>query len=404
MSEPQPPAVSSEWRNGWRIVLACSLASGTGVVLLFFSFSLFVLPITAELGMTRGEFGSVQALIVAGALGAPVIGWLTDRYGVRPVFVVCTLFIAAVELAMARFADGLAAMAAAVFLLGLVGVGTTALVTTRPVTAHFRRHRGKALGLVVAGVSIATILAPTPLQWLTDTYGWRSAIAALAAAEVAVGIPAMLLLLPSESGQAAPRRVGPRPAADRDFLRDRRFWLLAISGILIGAATSGFIGQLSPLAQEEGLNVAMAALALSLFAAGQLAGRVFGGVLLDAFEPRRVAMIAILLPGTGFALLLTTHGMPAATLLAAALIGVLAGAELDIGAYFISRLFALTQYSTIYGAMAALGWIGNAAGVIGIGLLHDRFGSYASAEVLACALLVLGAGMFLWMPKLGKSA
>lgn len=146
----------------------------------------------------------------------------------------------------------------------------------------------------------------------------------------------------------------------------------------------------------------MAALALSLFAAGQLVGRVFGGVLLDTFEPRVVAMLAILAPGTGFALLLLTHGMPGATLLAAALIGVLAGAELDIGAYFISRLFPLERYSTIYGAMTALGWLGNAAGVVGIGLLHDRFGSYEVAEGLAFALLALGAALFVWMPRLGR--
>lgn len=396
------PAPPSEWRDGWRIVLGCSLASSTGVVLLFFSFSLFVLPITAELGMTRGEFGAVQALIVAGALGAPVIGLLADRYGARPVFAASTLIVAAVELGMTRFADGLWAMATSVFLLGLIGVGTTALVTTRPVTAHFHRHRGRALGLVVAGVSVATILAPTPLQWLTDTYGWRSAIAALAGLSLVVGLPAMLFVLPREAGRADPRREGPRRAGDRAFLRDGRFWLLSLSGILIGAATSGFIGQLSPLVQEEGVGPALAALALSLFAVGQLAGRICGGLLLDVFEPRRVAIAAILTPGTGFALLLLTQGSPAATLLAAAMIGLLAGAELDIGAYFISRLFPLTQYSTIYGAMNALGWLGNAAGVVGIGLLHDRFGTYAVAEGVACGLLVLGAVLFLRMPRLGK--
>ena len=61
----------NEWRDGWRIVLGCALASGSGIVLLFFTFNLFVLPLAAELGVTRGEIGTVQALIVTSALGAP---------------------------------------------------------------------------------------------------------------------------------------------------------------------------------------------------------------------------------------------------------------------------------------------------------------------------------------------
>lgn len=404
MNTVRPDTSRGEWADGWRIVLACALASATGVILLFFSLSLFIIPITAELGITRGEFGAVQALIVAGALSGPVIGWLTDRHGARLVFCVCTLFIAFVELVMARFADSFATMASAMFLLGLVGIGTTAPVTTRPVTAHFRLHRGKALGLVVAGVSIATIIAAKPLQWITEDYGWRSAVAGLAVLQLAVGLPAMLLLLPRTAWRQKVTPEAGNMSRDRAFLSDRRFWLLSVSCTLIGAAVSGFIGQLSPLAQEEGLSVTTAALALSLFAVGQLAGRILGGALLDAFEPRWVAVLVIMGPGMGFVVLLFTHDMPLVTLFAAMLIGVLAGAELDIGGYFISRMFPLAQYSTVYSAMIALTWVGNSAGIVGIGLLHDHFGSYSAALATACGLLVLGAGLFLWMPRLGTFA
>ena len=73
------------------------------------------------------------------------------------------------------------------------------------------------------------------------------------------------------------------------------------------------------------------------------------------------------------------------------MIGLLQGAELDINAYFVARRFGLARYSAIYGALLGLGWIGNAAGIIGVGLMHDRFGSYDLAQLLALAALAVGA-------------
>lgn len=381
----------NEWTEGWRIVLACALASGTGIVLLFFSFSLFVLPMAKELGITRGTIGSLQSLVISGALGAPIIGWLADRYGFRAVFSVCTVLVVAIELGMVRFATTLTELGIGIFLLGFVGMGTTALTTTRPVNAHFSRHRGKALGLVAAGVSITTILAPPPLQAVMDVYGWRGGIAALAALSMLIGIPAVLLLLPGRVAGPVVRVAHAAGEAKRSFLKERHFWLLAIAGVFIGAATSGFVSQLSPMIQSEGLDVATGALALSAFAVGQLIGRLGGGLLLDRFDPRLVAVTLISLPGSGFVLLLLTQQVQFAALLAAGMIGLVQGAELDINAYFVARRFGLARYSAIYGALLGLGWIGNAVGIIGVGLMHDRFGSYDLAQLLALAALVVGA-------------
>jgi predicted MFS family arabinose efflux permease len=378
-----PP--DSEWRLGWRIVLATSLASATGVVLMFFLFSLFQLPIMAEMNMTRGEFGTIQSLVVMGALSATPIGWAADRYGFRTTFIGCTLMCVLAQLAMAFWADSMAELALCIGAVGFFGTGTTALTTTRPANAHFRKYRGRALGLVVAGLSLATIAAPPPIEVISEVYGWRWAIVALAGLSVVVGIPAVLFLLPRDSGLANTPRAKSAPPASRAWLRDRSFWVLTVAGILIGAATSGFIAQLAPMIQEEGASPAIAALALSAFAAGQLVGRLGGGTLLDLFSPRWVAVLATLLPGTGFLLL---YGVEAI------MIGLVAGIELDVNAFFIGRLFPLAQYGTIYGAVIALGWLGNAAGVIGVGLLHDRFGSYAQAQLLA--MVLLGAGALLY--------
>ncbi len=392
MTAAEAVPAPSEWREGWKIVLGCSLGSATGVILLFFTFSLFVLPIMAELGLSRGEMGVIQSLIIAGALGAPLLGRLTDLWGFKPVFALSAMLVVAIELTLALFGRSGLHLALGVALLGFVGVGTTALTVTRPVNAHFDRFRGRALGLVVVGVSITTMLVPLLLQGVMEAYGWRGAMIALAAIAGGIGLPAVLLLVPPEHKAAVDPAI-PRARTDWSFLRTRDFWLMTGANMIAGVATAGFVGQLSPIVQEEGLSAAVGALALSVFAVGQFVGRLGGGWLLDRYDPRRVAVLLILIPSSGFLFLIGSSGMALVVLLAAGLIGLQQGGELDVFAYFTARRFGMARYGTVYGALNGFGWIGNAAGVAGVGLLHDRFGSYLPAQIAATVALVIAAAL-----------
>ena len=171
----------------------------------------------------------------------------------------------------------------------------------------------------------------------------------------------------------------------------------------MGLATAGFVGQLSPIIQEEGFDAATGALAVSVFAIGQFIGRLGGGFLLDHFRAQTVALVFTIIPGSGFLLLLLTDQVYWAAILAAAMIGLQQGVELDLFAYFVARRFPIAQYGTIYGALHGFSWIGNGVGIIGVGLLHDSLGSYSLAQGIGMAALTLGA-VLVWMvhlPELG---
>jgi len=386
----------SEWRRGWHIVLGCAIGSGFGAVLLFFTFSLFVLPITREFGVTRGEIATIQSLVVAGALGAPLIGRATDRLGFRAVFLASMIAVIALEFLVAFAVTGVRGLAVCVFLIGLIGVGTTGLTVTRPVNAWFDAQRGLALGLSACGIAIATILVPPPLEALAAACGWRAGFAALGVLAAVIGLPAVYLLVRNEPPEPL-RREGRTPghrSSDWSFLREGGFWLMACSLIVMGAAGSGFIGQMSPMIQEEGLSARTAAFALSSFAIGQVSGRLIGGWCLDRFDPRRIAILLNLIPASGFLLLWGFDHLGATALAAAYLIGFQQGSEHDIFAYFTARRFGIGNYGTVYGALIGLGWIGNAAGLIGVGRLHDGFGNYMLAQLLGASALAFGALLF----------
>ena len=120
--------VASEWTVGWRIVLACAVANGTGIALLFYTFSMFLIPMTADLGIARSDAGLIQSLIVTAVLGAPVIGRLTDLFGFRRVYVVCSLILVGVGLVQAFWISGFWSLAATVLVAGFIGGGSSSVV------------------------------------------------------------------------------------------------------------------------------------------------------------------------------------------------------------------------------------------------------------------------------------
>ena len=394
---------SAEFDNGWRIVLGAALAAGTGVALVFLNFSMFVLPLSQELGVSRGDLGSIQALIVTAALGAPLAGRAADRFGVRAVFITCTSVVACVHLLVAAFATSLLHMALSVAAVGFFGVGSTAVVLTRPINAHFRERRGLALGLMAVGVAFVGMAAPPLLQWLLQTNGWRACFIGLAALSVTIGIPAALLLLPKDRptiGRDAAQKFA--VPSDRSFLTERDFWLLTLSMITMSLATAGTVSQLVPMIADEGVGPKTAGLGLSLFAAGQFVGRLGGGWLLDRFDPRRVAVFLTLMPAIGFVVLLATQNMVAAALFAVAVIGVQQGAELDIFAYFVASRFDVSRYGSIYGAAVGFGWVGKVGGMVGMGQIYDYSGSYNLAQAAGVAALIISASL-ISMVKLPSS-
>lgn len=393
-----PLREESEWTIGWRIVLGCALAAGAGIVLLFFTFNMFVLPLSQELGVSRGEIGAIQALIVTGAIGAVVIGRTADSYGVKPVYIGSALIVIAIQILSVLFATSIVHLGLSIAVLGFFGVGTTGVVITRPVNAHFHKFRGRALGLVATGVSVFAIIAPQVLMPMIENYGWRGGFLALSGFMALVGIPAVAFIVPA-SASVAQTLQSRSLRTDWSFLRDRDFRLMAASIIAMGLATAGFVGQLSPIVQEEGFDGRVGAAAVSAFAIGQFVGRLGGGWLLDHFRPQTAALIFTIIPGSGFLLFLLTDQLLWAALLAATMIGLQQGVEQDLFAYFVARRFPIAQYGTIYGALHGFGWIGNGIGIVGVGLLHDWMGSYELAQGIGMAALALGA-LLVWSVRL----
>src|SRR5512139_4056081 len=73
---------------GWRMVGAASIIRMLGGGFHLYGFTIFFLPITNELGLSRAATALIFSLARAeGAIEGPLAGWAIDRYGPRPMMI-----------------------------------------------------------------------------------------------------------------------------------------------------------------------------------------------------------------------------------------------------------------------------------------------------------------------------
>lgn len=393
----------AEWRAGWRIVAGAAVGLGTGVALYLLVASLFITRVTAEFGWTRGDM-SIAGMVafLTGALALPVIGQLLDRFGFRRVVLVCVPALALLYLAIALQPGSYAFYLSLMVWGGIFGGGTGAISYTRPVIAAFHRQRGLALGVATAGTSITAMIVPPILAAAIVAYGWRAGLYAMVALTLCVGLPLALFLI-GRAREGAARAVDDVPDAVvltvrdvtlRDAARGLRFWFLVAALVAVNIPGSGVVGQLAPLIGDKGLSEGAAALVMSIYAVGLLAGRLITGFSLDRLPAPTVAAVMTLIPAVGITLLMIPSPSFALAALAVGMIGMQQGSEIDLIAYFVSRGFGLKHYSSIYGAIAMAGALSTALGLVLFGKAHDATGSYDVALIIGAVAFVVGAGAF----------
>ena len=180
----------------------------------------------------------------------------------------------------------------------------------------------------------------------------------------------------------------------REATSTRRYWLVVITFFLFGLSVQSVMVHLIPLLKARGLSPMLSALAQSMLFIAVTTGRLSTGWLMDRFFAPRTALVFLLAPIGGIVLL----AMGAAGYLAfvaALLIGLAVGAEVDVLAYVTSRYFGSRSFSRIYGSYYGLYSLSGGIGPLLTAMTVDSTGSYklaltlqASALVIACLLLL----------------
>ncbi|MCW1988260.1 UNVERIFIED_ORG: putative MFS family arabinose efflux permease [Sphingomonas sp. R1F5B] len=388
------PSALSEFRRGWSSVLAAALGVGVGTTgLPFYSFGLFIAPLSAAYGWSRGQIGLGMTCLSLGAiLLSPFLGTAIDRLGVRRIALVSLAGLAVGFALLAAALGSLPAFYAAWIALAFLGVGTTPITWTRPIALLFDRGRGLALGLTLLGTGLVALTAPPLLAAVIATWGPRGGYLAMAGVVVLVVMPVVAAGLregPSGRSDAVPH---PRSGLTRQqALRSRQFWQIAIGVFLLIVAQSGATVHVVPFLADHGLTPGLAAKMAGSLGISVIVGRVVIGLLLDLLPGTLVARCVLLMPAAALALLFLAGPSLPMTALAILLLGFAAGAETDLVAYLTSRYFGMRAYGAIYGLLMSCFSLGAALGAPLAGWSFDLTKSYDGAILGGIACFVAAA-------------
>lgn len=389
-----------ELKYNWRALLASALGQGAGLSINSYIVSIFAPHLLQTFGWSKAQFALMGTTIMATLFCLPVVGRLTDVFGVRRVAAVGVISTPLSYLAFSFFDGDISTFLAITVLQVIFGTTTTATVYSRIVAERFTRARGLALAIVAGWPAVVGAIGVPMLTNFIDTHGWRAAYQALAVFSAIVGIVALLLIPRASSLGARPVTTPRRARADYAFLaRNVTFWLIVAGVFLCNLPQTLNSMQLKLMLLDNGASSADASMMISVFAVGVIIGRFACGIALDRLPPHLVATVGMGLPSIGMFIIASSIDTSFALSTAALLLGASMGAEGDITAYLVVRYFGVQIYSSVLGLMTAVLGIATSIGSVLLSITLDWTDNFALFVLFGAIVTVVGSALFMLLGR-----
>jgi sugar phosphate permease len=378
---------------GWRMVgVSCAIRL-LGGGLHAYGFTVFFLPITQELGLSRAATSLVFSLARAqGAIEGPVAGYCIDRYGPRPVIFVATL-LAGIGYMLLAGVQSYAALL--IVYMGIISLSYQAgFMDATMVVANswFIRKRALAMSLTSGSIALGGTLFTPFLAYAVHTWGWRSAATGAGVAFLIGGLPLSLLLRRSPEsmgllpdGEPLPKtsdtKGSTQPAEEVDLslqqtLRLRQFWLLSIATTFRVVCSSCVLVHFVPILVWRGLTEQRAAFFLAFIALLGMPAHLLIGWLGDRLnKPRLMASCMIIASLSVYLLFSNTAEWQ--LWLALVLFTVVEGL-FPVTWATVGDFFGRSSFAKVRGSMSFLYMWGSVIGPVIAGAVYDRTQSYSS--------------------------
>lgn len=379
-SQPTPTATDAKWPA------VASLTLGVfGLVMAEFLPASLLTAMATDLHVSDGAAGqAVTATALVGAVAAPSLPLLTRRLDRRLVMLALSLLLV-LSNALAAAAGSLTQLLVARVMLGVALGGFWSMSAALAMRLVPDDLFARAMSLILAGVSIATVCAAPVGAWMGDVWGWRSAFIAAGAVSV-ITLAVQWATLP-----ALPPRDNPNLRVLGELLRRPpvRNALLAVL-LVISGHFAGFT-YIRPLMEHiTHLSVSAITGVLLGYGIGGFLGNFVGGWLAGRSERLAVVSGGVLIAVLAGCLLLAGSSATV-TAIAVTLWGFAFGA-FPVGFQTWIVRAAPDQAEGAGGLLVAGFQIAIASGAVGGGLLVDHIGALGGP---AFALVAITLGTLL---------
>jgi MFS family permease len=388
---------------GWRMVAAGSALRVLGAGLHSFGFTVFFLPLSQDLNISRTATSLAFSLARAeGAVEGPIVGHLLDRYGPKPIMIAAVLLMGTGYLLFSQVNSYATFLIVYLGVISLAHAGGFMHAPMVLINTWFIRKRARAITLNSAAFGLGGVLIAPLLSLVVQAWGWRWGAALAGLSFFLIGLPICSMirrspesmgLLPDGDEPIAPGAEAnpgnrPRPAEAEvtlgQALRSFAFWGVVLAAAVRNASYHAVSVHFIPLMIWKGLSQQQAALLLSAFAfLGMVATLVFGWLADQANKPRLIALILFSVAG---AMLLPIFVNSFSLLCLFTMLFATVEATYSVGWALVGDLFGRKHFAKIRGYMGLFYTWGGVLGPVIAGAVFDRWQTY---EPLLWSLVVV---------------
>jgi sugar phosphate permease len=394
----------------WMVALGCSIRMLGGGFHLY-GFTIFFLPITQELGLSRAATSAVFSLARAeGAIEGPLAGYLIDRFGPRPMMLAGVILsgIGYMLLAGVESYTGLLAV-----YLGVISLSFSAGFMHSPMVlanSWFIRRRAFAMTLISSSIGIGGTLITPLLAFSVQTWGWRWGAFLAGVGLIVVGVPISLFArrspesmglepdggpVPSDSSEVHSARGGSGAVAEftlREAMRTTSFWMLVLATTTRVGVFNAITVHFVPIMVWKGATEQQAAAMLAVMALMSLPAHLFVGWIADRVPKPPLMAVCMVIGAVAVGFL--AYGEASWSPWAFTLLVTFVEAIFPVSWATVGDFFGRKSFATIRGTMSFFYLWGPALGPIITGAVYDRHQSYAPLMAAYIATFLIAAVLY----------
>ncbi len=395
---------------GWRMVAAACALRVLGAGLHSFGFTVFFLPLTQDLNLNRTSTSLAFSLARAeGAIEGPIVGYLLNRYGPKPIMLAAVLLMGTGYLLLSQVDSYVSFLIVYLAVISLAHAGGFMHAPMVLINTWFIRHRARAITVSSSAFGLGGVLVAPILSVIVQAWGWRWGAAIAGVLFLIVGIPLSLTI------RRSPESMGLLPDGDKpvasvsgkdgtekkinlevevtlaEALRSFAFWGSVLAAGIRNGSYHAIGVHFVPLMVWKGLSESQAALLLSGYAfLGMALTLILGWFADKANKPRLTALILF---AAGGAMFLPIIGDSLWLLCLFTVFFAAVETTFPLGWAVVGDLFGRKHYAQIRGYMTLFYTWGGVIGPVVAGAIFDRWKTYEPLLWSLVAVYIL-AGVF----------
>ncbi len=385
---------------GWKIVVIAIISLALMWTLPITCFSLFLKPVSSDLGFERSAFALCGSIVsITAMFMSPFVGRWMEHKNVKVVVGLSVVGIAAGFLGYS-ISTSLPMFYAFALLIGISINGASLMAFSIIIKNWFIEKQGLAMSIALAGTGLGGMIMSPIINKMILEHGWRFAYQVLAALVIAVVLPLVIVFIrkrPQDMGLnpygfGKELKAGKAPVGDlgmgvSELKSQPMFWIYMASIAMVGFSGGAVLLQ-APAYISDQLSPTKAAAAVSAYLGIAIAGKIILGSVYDAKGSKAGIMLGCATMVLATLALLNVKAAP--FYLAFILLhgfGTCSGTVTP--PVLTSRLFGAKKYGEVYGMTNFFLQGGMALGSPTIAFFYDKTGTYTYAWYLCAAINIL---------------